>query len=176
MSRIPPLGLALAVVVAWSPVPCHGQICPDTHDGLPFSAANASEPVYFGRAADQVFTPSGRTITSVTVWKSPTTGTLLTRMGLYVCEAETLQSGEVRSKARRGILRVGPVVEMNTAHDEPVPIVFSLDPPFTLPHGGQFAFAVHDEFSCFGIFGLETAAGNPYTGGNLWITGPYGGD
>jgi len=43
MSRIPPLGLALAVVVAWSPVPCHGQICPDTHDGLPFSAANASE-------------------------------------------------------------------------------------------------------------------------------------
>jgi hypothetical protein len=169
------LVLTLALIVDLSRVAVAGEVCPDTHDGLPLAAADATEPVWYGRAADQVFTASGRSITSITVWKSPTTGTLLTRAGLYVCEAETLDSGEVRSLARRGgILRVGPVIEINAAHAAPIPLVFTLDPPLLLPHGGQFAFAIHDELDCFGIFALVSAAGNPYTGGNLWTTGPYG--
>jgi hypothetical protein len=135
-------------------------------------SANTTTPVYFGRAADQVFLAQGQNIVAITVWKAPTSGEAQTLMGAYVCEAETLESGEVRSFAARGILRKGPIIAHEGAHGDPVPLVFVFDPPVTLPHKGQFAFAIRDERDCFGIFALEAASGDPYRGGDMWTTGP----
>jgi len=78
----------------------------------------------------------------------------------------------VRSLATRGILQKGPVIIFDGAHEAPAPLVFVFDPPVTLPHKGQFAFAIRDERQCFGIFTLEAASGNPYEGGDMWTTGP----
>ena len=165
--------LALLVLAApgWVSVCASRDNCMGAHAGNPLSNANTTTPVYFGRAADQVFLAEGRNITSITVWKSPTSGSLQTLVGIYVCATETLDTG-TRSLATRGILRTGPVLEYSVAHDAPVPLVFEFDPPIVLPHGGNFAFAIRDEKDCFGILALEAAPVDSYKGGDLWTTGP----
>lgn len=162
----------LILICTWLGPSIAAEDCSSMRTGNPLANANATTPVYFGRAADQVFLAEGRTISSITVWKSPTEGSLQTLIGSYICEAETLDNGDVRSLATRGILRTGPIVDYSIPHDTLAPLVFEFNPPVTLPHEGHFAFAIRDEKDCFGIFGLEVSPVETYAGGDLWTTGP----
>jgi hypothetical protein len=149
-----------------------GEPCHSVTDGPGLQTRNTIAGIYYGRAADQVFVATGRAISGITVWKAPSTGNTTSLIGSYICETETLGTGEVRSLAVRGIIAVGPVITFSGAHESSAPLDFRFDPPVVLGHPGQFAFAIRDEQSCGGIFALEAASGDPYKGGDMWTTGP----
>jgi hypothetical protein len=54
----------------------------------------------------------------------------------------------------------------------PVPIKFTLDPPFALPHPGTYFFAVKD-YLCYGFFDLLADTTNPYPEGQRFFTDPF---
>jgi len=146
--------------------------CSPTFDGVPVDSADIGEVAWYGRALDQAFLARGSAIRSITVWMSPRTGFHDDIARLYICKAETLSTGEVRSMSRRGILLTGPLLHIPMSPQTPYPLVFELDPPFLLPHDGHFSFAIHDELDCFGAVPLMAVSGNPYPDGSLWRTGP----
>jgi hypothetical protein len=88
-----------------------------------------------------------------------------TPMKLYVLEVDSLG----RPDPKRILLDGPDIVVPGGDGIHPIQCTWVLNPPFTLPRPGQFAFQVKEDL-CGGGFALLASTLDPYPGGGAWYT------
>ena len=120
---------------------------------------------YFCRGFGQTFVADDTLIRSISVWVPPYSPKDYDLANLFITEA--IGSGPIVDR----VIYAGPPVERPLTDPVlPTEFRFDFDPPFALPHRGEFFFDVQaDDFSAFSMLASNA---NPYPEGQGWQTGP----
>jgi len=119
---------------------------------------------------NQLFVATDTLIESITVWRVPSDTADLTPLKIYIMRVDS--SLGVERPDWHNVLLDGPSISVaggDGVHS--VPLTWSFDPPFALPHRGQFSFELKPT-PCYGAVGIIAAPNNPYPDGGVWQMDP----
>jgi hypothetical protein len=159
--------VAFSLICAARPSCAANGACTDSV-GLPLSAANRKEVVFFGRAWGQVFAAPDTLLAGVTVWRSAQDTLNASVVQLWVTKVDS-----TGKPIPWEVLYEGPWMQFLHGYGVPLAMEFNIDPPLSLPGRGHYWFAVKDA-NCNGTFAIYADSTGSYVDGDAWRTTPGG--
>ncbi len=148
-----------------------GAACTETTIGVAIARADSFAVAYLCRGYGQVFAAPDTLIHSITIWRPADDAADGQARCLFITDVR-LGADSLVIPDTPTVLLAGPCI-VNEFGDgvHPMEYRFTFDPPFVLPHNGNFFFVIQGEEK-FSGFRMLAAAGNPYPEGDSWETGP----
>ena len=118
-----------------------------------------------GEATGETFQANDPLVSSIAVWRIAVEATDTAPMKLWITEVDS-----TGMPLTDRVVLDGPWISYPYGDGvHPTKIQYSFDPPFALPHRGEFFFAIQE--LCYGYFGLLASSSDAYSGGSAWRTG-----
>ena len=157
--------LGACLGVSWSHA-AWGGACAADSVGVSLASGDTSVVTFSCRGVGQTFYAAETLIQSISVWRPARQVVNAIPRYLYITETDEFGIPDTRFL----LLDAGPVV--NTVGDgvHPVEYRWVFDPPFALPHSGEFFLDIQAEFVT--AFVTLAAITRPYANGDGWETGP----
>ncbi len=151
--------------------PASAMVCPAESVGTGAANGNLALWAILGRAWNQEFVAQDTLVSAVTVWRAPPdSGTwdgALQGWHLFITEVETDYDGRIRPKIWPVLFDGGVYFVPPTDGVHPFKVRWDINPPFALPHKGEFSFAIKDHYCDYHVSALVDTT-NPYPEGELW--------
>ena len=159
---------ALLAAVGFAAPALGADSCPTRVIGVDPALSNTYGDTDLGEGIGQTFYAADTVIRSLTVWQSKHQNDWLSGADLYLTSTtdEGVPDGE-------NILFRGDFVRSNVGDGiHPIPLVFEFDPPWVLPHAGEYAFWLfgckHGHGDFLMVHGDTAAMRALYPDGHAW--------